>query len=339
MRARTGVLLVNLGTPDAPETAAVRRYLGEFLADPRVVDINPVGRWALLTFIILPRRSPKSAEAYEKIWTHEGSPLLAHSRALTAAVADKLPDHPVELAMRYGTPSLEAGLAALRAAGCERIVVLPLYPQYASSTTGSTLQAVYAEAGKGLTTPFLVAVPPFFDDARFIGAFAAVGKPVLDEVEPDHVLMSFHGLPERHLRNGDPSGNHCLAKDDCCASVGEVNRSCYRAQCFATARALAKALDLPDDGYTVSFQSRLGRDPWIRPYTDEVLGTLREKGVKRVAVFCPAFVADCLETLEEIGMAAVESFKAAGGELHLVPSLNAHPSWVDAVVGLLREHL
>jgi ferrochelatase len=338
--AAPGILLVNLGTPDAPEAPAVRRYLREFLSDPRVLDIGTVARKALLELVILPTRPARSAAAYRKIWTDEGSPLLVHGKALARAVAKRLPDHPVELAMRYGNPSLASGMAALREAGCDRIVVFPLYPQYASSSTGSTVEAVYAIAAETSPRPDLVVVPPFFAAAGFIDAFASVGEPVLRELEPDHVLMSFHGLPERHLRKADPGGVHCLASESCCARVEWINHDCYRAQCFATARALAAKLHLREDRYTVCFQSRLGRTPWIRPFTDEVLLELPAKGVKRLAVFCPAFVADCLETLEEIGIRAREDFVNAGGEaLRLVPSLNAEPAWVDAVVGLLRTRL
>ena len=338
--AKTGILLVNLGTPDAPEPADVRRYLREFLSDPRVLDIHPVARMALLELVILPRRPARSADAYRKVWMKEGSPLLVHGKALAQAVAEKLPEHRVELAMRYGNPSLPSGMEALREAGCTRIVVLPLYPQYASSSTGSTVEAIYAIAAQTSPRPDIVIVPPFFSAAGFIDAFAHVGQPVLRELEPDHVLMSFHGLPERHLRKADPGGVHCLASDSCCNRVEWINHDCYRAQCFATARALAAKLRLPEDRYTVCFQSRLGRTPWIRPFTDEVLTELPRKGVEKLAVFCPAFVADCLETLEEIGIRAQADFVAAGGkELRLVPSLNAEPLWVDAVVALLRNRL
>lgn len=340
MSTRIGVLLLNLGTPDAPRPAEVRRYLRQFLSDPRVIDINPVGRWLLLNLVILPLRPRRSAEAYTKIWSDEGSPLLANGQALRDAVARKLAHVPVALGMRYGNPSIAAGLDQLRAEACDHLVVLPLFPQYASSSTGSAIEAVYREVGQRWNTPFVTVVPPFYDDLRFVEAFAQVGQPVLDELEPDHVLMSFHGLPERHMRKSDETGRHCLQSEGCCDKIIDANRNCYRAQSFATARALAGRLGLPDEQWSVSFQSRLGRDPWIKPYTDLRLVELAKAGVKRMAVFCPAFVADCLETLEEIGIRANEDFRAAGGErLVLVPSLNAHPAWVDAVVGLLRDAL
>lgn len=337
---RPGVLLVNLGTPEAPHTAEVRRYLREFLSDPRVIDMNPLGRFLLLNLIILPFRPARSAEAYEKIWTREGSPLLVYGRQLADGVARALPEAEVVLAMRYGQPSLAAGLDRLRAAGCDHIVVVPLYPQYASSTTGSTLEAVYALAAERWNTPFIQVLPPFFDDAAFLAAFAAQGRDVLAMLKPEHVLFSFHGLPERQVRKSDEVGDHCLVKADCCAVLTHANRNCYRAQCVATARGIAERLGLEASAYSVAFQSRLGRVPWIRPYTDDVLTELAGRGVRRVAVFCPAFVADCLETIEEIGLRAVESFKAAGGEqLALVPSLNASPAWIDALAALIRPRL
>ena len=336
-----GVLVTNLGSPAAPTTAAVRRYLRQFLSDPRVLDIPAVGRAALLHGVILPFRSPKSAEAYSQIWTAEGSPLLVYGRALAAELARELPQCTVELGMRYGEPSLESALLHLRDAGCDEIVVFPLYPQYASSSTGSTLELVYREAARLWNTPFLRVVPPFYDDAGFLDAFASVARPVLDELAPDHVLLSFHGLPDRHVVKSETTGGrHCLRSASCCDAIVDANRNCYRAQCFATARGLSSRLGLAPERTTVTFQSRLGRTPWIRPYTDVELDALAAKGVRRVAVLCPAFVADCLETLEEIGMRAREAFRAAGGEeLRLVPSLNATPDWVRAATALVRREL
>jgi len=337
----TGLLLCNLGTPDDPTPAAVRRYLRQFLSDPRVLDINAVGRWMLLNLIILPLRPRKSAAAYQKIWTDRGSPLLWHGEDLVAAVRDRLgPDWAVELGMRYQTPSIASALEKLCKAGVDRVVVFPLYPQYAVSSTGSTVAELFRIAAQAWAPPTLTFVDAFYDDAGFIDAFAAVGGPVVKTAEPDHVLMSFHGLPERHMRKTDPTGHHCLAKADCCEGIVPANRTCYRAQCFATARALANRLALKDGSWSVSFQSRLGRTPWIHPYTDVVISELAAAGKKRLVVFSPAFVADCLETVEEIGIRAKEQFLAAGGEqLTLVPSLNATPAWADAVVALARRQV
>jgi len=335
----TGLLLCNLGTPAAPTPGAVRRYLREFLADPRVLDINPVGRWLLLNAVILPFRPRRSAAAYRKIWTERGSPLLCHTSDLAVAVRERLgPEWAVAVGMRYGQPSMGKALADLRRAEVQRVVVLPLYPQHADSTTGSTLAEVRRVAGGGFGAEALAFVDAFYDHPAFIEAFAAVGRPVLEAERPDHVLMSFHGLPERQLRKADATFRHCLAVADCCARIGEANRNCYRAQCFATARALASRLGLVGGAFSVSFQSRLGRVRWIHPYTDEVIAELAGQGRKRLVVFCPAFVADCLETLEEIGMRAKQQFLAAGGErLTLVPSLNASPAWVDAVAQIVHD--
>lgn len=336
-----GLLLVNLGTPDEPTTGAVRRYLREFLSDPRVLDMNRVGRFLLLNLIILPFRPKKSAEAYRLIWTERGSPLLYHSQDLAAAVADKLGDSwHVELAMRYGSPSLAGAFERFRERGVDHIVVMPLYPHYASSSSGSTLEAVYRHAAGAWNVPHISVIDPFYEHLAYIDAFAQVGAQPLSELEPDHVLFSFHGLPERHMHKSDETGSHCLASDSCCETITMANRNCYRAQCYATARSLAAALDIAADDYTVCFQSRLGKVPWIKPYTDHVIDELAAAGKKRLAVFCPAFVADCLETLEEIGMRAKEQFVEAGGEaLVLVPSLNSSDAWVDGVVALVADHV
>jgi len=337
--APQGVLLINLGTPDAPETGAVRRYLREFLSDPRVLDIGPVGRAALLYGVILPFRPQKSAEAYRKIWMPQGSPLLVHGNALRDRLQDALgPGWAVELGMRYRSPSLASAIEKLRARGARELTVVPLYPQYASSSTGSSLQEVYRLVGEAWNVPAVRVLPPFYDRPAFLDAFTDVGRPVLAEVRPDHVLFSFHGLPERQVRKSDPTGAHCLASADCCDVQVPANRWCYRAQCFFTARELARRLGLEAGNWTVTFQSRLGRTPWIRPYTDIVIPELAGKGLKRLAVFSPAFVADCLETLEEIGIRAKAQFLSLGGEsLTLVPSLNAHPSWVRGLTQMIRD--
>jgi ferrochelatase len=335
----TGLLLCNLGTPDDPSPGSVRRYLREFLADPRVLDMNPVGRWALLNLVILPFRPRKSAAAYQKIWTERGSPLLTNTQDLAAAVGARLGDGwAVELGMRYQRPSIATALEKLHAAGADRIVVFPLYPQYSASSTGSSVQEIFRVASRPWVTPNLSFVEPFYDDPGFIEAFALRGAPIIEAERPDHVLFSFHGLPERHMRKADRSGRHCLASSSCCDRMVDANRDCYRAQCFATARALAARLALPEGLSSVTFQSRLGRTPWIQPYTDVALLRLASQGKKRLVVFCPAFVADCLETLEEIGIRGKHDFVAAGGEdLTLVPSLNDSPAWVDAVIGLVRR--
>lgn len=334
-----GLLLINLGTPDEPTTPAVRRYLREFLGDPRVIDINAVGRALLLHLVILPTRPAKSAAAYRSIWDPErGSPLLYHSQDLTQRVREQLGDAwQVELAMRYGRPSIADALARLEAAKVDRIVVLPLFPQYATSSTGTAIARVMELATARWNVPALDFVPAFFDDPGFLGAFESVAKPALAAANADHVLFSFHGLPVRQIVKTDGTGKVCFATATCCDTL--ANPSCYRAQCFATARSLATRLGIPAEQYTICFQSRLGRTPWIEPYTDVEIDRLAKAGKKRLAVLCPAFVADCLETIEEIGMRAKEQFKHAGGDdLVLVPSLNATPAWVDAVAAIAERH-
>lgn len=338
---RAGVLLINLGTPDAPDTASVRRYLREFLHDPKVIDLHPVGRFLLVEGAILPTRPAQSAKAYRKIWTDAGSPLRVHSEALTRALQERLGNEvPVELGMQYGNPSIAAALGRLQARGVERLVVAPLFPQFATSSTGSSLEKVYRAVAAQWPMPALSTLPPFYAHPAFLDAFAAVARPQLAAFAPDHVLFSFHGLPERHMRKVDLSGAHCLQSAECCARIVEANRYCYRAQCFATARGLALRLGLEPARQTVSFQSRLGRTPWIKPYTDLVLPELAKQGVKRLAVMCPAFVADCLETLEEIGIRGAEQWRGLGGEaLTLVTSLNATVPWVEALTAMLAPLL
>jgi ferrochelatase len=269
-----------------------------------------------------------------------GSPLLVHSMALRDALARELGGaFEVAVGMRYGRPSIAGALGELLEAGAERLVALPLYPQYAASSTGSALEALYAAAGARWNVPPLEVLPEFFSAAGFVEALAAVARPVLQESRPDHVLLSFHGLPERQVRKSAPRSN-CLRDPRCCDALRSDNARCYRAQCFATSRALASALGLADGTWSVAFQSRLGRTPWIRPFTDEVLPELAARGVKRLAVACPSFAADCLETVEEIGVRARAQWAALGGEaLAPVPCLNAHPVWVCAVAGWIRRRL
>jgi len=340
---RTALLLVNLGTPDAPTVDAVKPYLGEFLMDKRVISIPTLLRWILVNVIILNTRPKKSAAAYQKVWTDEGSPLrIAHDK-LTDAVKQALDDDDtvgadvvVDAAMRYGQPSIKSVVQRLQGQGVERFVVFPLYPQYASSTTGTVMEEVMDIVRTCTTVPAVAQVPAFFDDDAFIDATLAAGAELHTAFNPDHVLFSFHGLPQEHLTDAHPQ--HCLSSSSCCERVGAENRFCYRAQCTQTAKAIAGKLGLDDDGWSMSFQSRLGKAEWIRPYTDDVVEQLAKDGKKRLAVYCPAFVADCLETLEEIGMEAKEEFIAAGGEdLQLIPCVNDHPVWVDGVVQLAKR--
>ncbi|MBS1984150.1 MAG: ferrochelatase [Bdellovibrionales bacterium] len=332
---KKALLLVNLGTPDDTTVPAVRRYLAEFLMDPYVIDIPLVARALLIYGIILPTRPAKSAAAYRQIWTERGSPLLFHSEDLTAKVRRLLPDVHVELAMRYASPSIRSKLEVLRKAGAEEITVLPLYPQYSLAATASSVEKVKSELSAMGWSPRVKFVPAFYDHPGFIAAFAEIVRERMHALNPDYVLFSFHGLPERHVRKTDATGSHCLASENCCERMCEANRDCYRAQSFATARLMAKDLQLEAGKWSVSFQSRLGRTPWIKPYTDFVYPELAAKGFKRVLVVCPAFVADCLETLEEIAIRGREEFQKLGGQdLWLVPSLNSSDAWTQAVVDL-----
>lgn len=332
-----GLLLVNLGTPDAPRPREVRRYLREFLSDPRVLDLPALSRFLLLEVLILPRRSRASAAAYRQIWTEEGSPLLAHGRALAEKVRARLgAGVRVELAMRYGRPSIAGALDRLAAEGVNRIVVLPLYPQYSTAATGSTLARVMALAAGRWNTPYLQFIPPFFDHPAYLDARAELVRPFVDPV-PERIFMSFHGLPERQVRKSDPSGGHCLVHADCCERPVAANRQCYRAQCFATARGLAERLQLPPERVVVCFQSRLGRSPWLRPHTDEVLAGEARRGVRH-AVIVPSFVTDCLETLEELGLRGKEIWRENGGAtLTVVPAPNASDVFAAAVTTIARE--
>jgi ferrochelatase len=335
---RTGVLLVNLGTPDAPRPRDVRRFLREFLGDPRVIDLPPLARWLLLELVILPRRPRASARAYASIWTPRGSPLLVHGEALRDAVAKELgPEYAVALGMRYGRPSLGEAVARLVEADVARILALPLVPQFSEAATGSAVAKLREELVRQGAPPVEV-LPPFYAEPRFVAAVAQLARPRLAAFGADHVLFSYHGLPERQVRAADAGGRHCLAAATCCDAIVAANRRCYRAHCFATTRAVAASLGLAPERHSTSFQSRLGRAPWIRPYTDLMLPELAARGVRRLAVLCPSFVADCLETLEEIGLRARAQWRSLGGEaLELVPCVNSDPLWVRAVADWVRE--
>lgn len=324
----------------------VRRYLGEFLMDRHVIDLPWPLRRALVSGVILPFRPRRSAHAYRSIWTAQGSPLLVHARALAAALAARLrqrraagatedPDAaPVFLAMRYGEPSLAGAITAITAAGLRRLLLVPLYPQHADATRTTTIEAVRALAAPaGLAVDVL---PPFHADAGYLDAQAACIRPLL--AGTDHLLLSYHGLPERAVRRADPTGQHCLRSADCCTVPSPAHATCYRSQCLATTAALRDRLGLPDSQVTTAFQSRLGRARWLGPYTDATLAALAGRGIRRLAVAAPAFVADNLETLEELGMRGREAFRAAGGEeLTLAPCLNADPRWVDALAALVER--
>ena len=325
-----GVLLVNLGSPDSPSVPDVRRYLREFLMDGRVLDVNWLTRFCVVNFAILPSRPKQSAEAYEKVWTAAGSPLVAISRNVKNKMQARV-SIPVELAMRYQNPSIPEAVQRLASKGVDSLLLIPLFPHYAMSSFETAVERVREVAGEVAPGMKIEVQPPFFDHPDFITALVASAREYLDRGF-DHLLFSFHGLPERHLRKADPTGSHCLAKENCCEVSSPAHATCYRAQCFKTAAAFVKAANVPIEKYSVAFQSRLGRDPWLKPYTDYVLPLLANRGVRKLLVMCPAFVSDCLETLEEIGIRGRETFLAAGGaESTLIPCLNEHPQWLDAL--------
>ncbi|WP_316842086.1 ferrochelatase [Pedobacter gandavensis] len=334
---KKGILLVNLGTPDSPEVSDVRRYLDEFLMDERVIDINAFQRTLLVKGIIVPFRSPKTSKLYKEIWDENGSPLLYFSKIQAAMLQEKLgEEYQVELAMRYQNPSIDAGLDRLKAGLVESIQVIPLFPQYASASTGSVIQKVMELVGKWQTVPPISFINSFHDNELMIDTFAENAEKYQPE-SYDQILFSFHGLPERQLKKCDHTGQHCLQKDDCCSTLTDVNKFCYSAQCHDTARLIAKRLNIPAEKYSVCFQSRLGKEPWVQPYTSDVLKELAEKGKKRLLVFCPAFVADCLETLYEVSVEYHEEFRALGGEeVQLVASLNDDPKFIDALVAMVK---
>jgi protoporphyrin/coproporphyrin ferrochelatase len=337
---RTGVLLVNLGTPDSPTPADVGRYLREFLMDRFVIDIPAPLRWLLVNVIVVPRRKYHSAHAYQKIQLSEGSPLLVHTGTLAKEVSARLArskeEYIVEYAMRYGNPSIKSALEKLTFAGVSQIIALPLYPQYAESSYETAVVETRRRAKELDCEPLLTFVPPFYDRPEFVNAWAERIRESVNAETTDHLIFSFHGVPVRHLARFHSDGRPAAA--ECCTEITSTNPNCYRAQCFASARAIAAQLELNPDDYTVSFQSRLGRAEWIGPETVEVLKGLASRGERRVAVACPAFVADCLETLEEIRIRSRETFIQAGGEeLQLIPSLNSDSAWVDAIVKWILE--
>lgn len=333
---KKGVLLVNLGTPDSPEVGDVRKYLDQFLMDERVIDINAFNRTLLVKGIIVPFRSPKTSKLYKEIWDENGSPLLYFSKIQAAMLQDKLgEEYHVELAMRYQNPSILSALEKMKAGLVESIKVIPMFPQYASASTGSVIQSVMEIVSKWATVPPVSFINSFHDNDLMIETFAGNARKYNPETY-DHILFSFHGLPERQLLKCDHTGHYCLKQDNCCGSLNDTNKFCYSAQGHDTARLIAQKLNISRENYTVCFQSRLGKEPWVQPYTTDVLKKLAAEGKKRLLVFSPAFVADCLETLYEITVEYHEEFKELGGEhVQLVESLNDDPRFIDALAEMV----
>jgi ferrochelatase len=337
---KRAVLLVNLGSPDSTAVADVRRYLREFLGDERVLDIPAPLRWLVLQAFILPTRPKRTAHAYSKVWTSEGSPLVVTSNRVRAKLADQLgPDTPVFLAMRYGNPSIASVVADIAAAGIEEILLFPQYPHYAMSSWETVVVRVTEEVASRSPQMRVTCVQPFYRDADYIEVLWKVASPLLSKPY-GHLLLSYHGIPVRHLRKADSSRAHCTVHPDCCTNCSPAHATCYRAQCFAMTSEFAKRGALEPGKFSVSFQSRLAGEPWLEPFTDFEFVRLAKSGAKRLLVMCPSFVADCLETLEEISMTGRETFLSAGGEqFEAIPCPNDHPAFVDFLANRVRKWL
>lgn len=330
MTSKRGILIVNLGSPDSPSVPDVRRYLNQFLMDPRVIDSPWLVRRFVVSAFILPTRPKKVAAAYQSVWTAEGSPLVAISRKVEEQLKQRV-DLPLALGMTYGNPSIESALRELLDAKVDEVFLIPMFPHYAMATFEAVVVGVEDTLKKLSPGVRLVTKAPFYDEPEYIDALVTGSKPYLDKGY-DHLLFSYHGLPERHLRKSDPTKSHCLMSSGCCQTPSEAHKTCYRHQVLVTTDEFVKRAGIPREKYSVSYQSRLGRDPWLQPYTDDVLKRLAESGVKKLLVMCPSFVADCLETLEEIGDEGKEEFLEHGGkEFEMIPCLNDHPQWIDVL--------
>lgn len=342
MHSKTAVLLVNIGTPLAPTPKAVGAYLKEFLMDPFVIDIPWIFRFILVHLLIVPRRSKASALLYQKVWTEKGSPLLAITKSLENKLQNKLGrDFLVMTAMRYGEPSFESALLKAQKENCEDVIVFPLYPQYSQAANLScevflkkVLQKIHFQPRTLKTISY------FYQHPAFINAYQKLFRRFISGKKYDHFLMSYHGLPERQLKKVSPkAASYCLAQQDCCQKKCEANAFCYRAHCFDTSTLLQNAFQLQSDQVTTCFQSRLGRTPWIQPYTDYLYESLPQKGMKKIAVLAPSFIVDCLETLEEIQIRGKEQFLENGGEVFdMMPCLNDSEEWVDACEVMIQEY-
>lgn len=339
MKNKKGVLLVNLGTPDSPETSDVRKYLREFLMDKRVIDIPYLLRWFLVNIIIATFRSPKSAIEYKKLWVERGSPLKFYGEDITKSLGERLGNaYNVQLAMRYQSPSIEQGLDKLMQQGAKELLIIPLFPQYASASTGSVVDKVMEIVKGWQIIPTIRFINHFPSDDLMIATIKERASLHMQKTDYDHFVLSYHGLPERHIKKGSVE-DYCQL-GNCCDSYNNKNQYCYRAQCFETSRQIASALDIPKNKYTVCFQSRLGKDPWVKPYTDDILKELPKEGKKKILAFSPAFVADCLETTVEVGGEYREMFLEHGGEeWQLVESLNDHPLWIDALERMVKKEM
>lgn len=335
---KKALLLMNLGSPDSIAVKDVKKYLDEFLMDERVIDSPYILRALLVKGIIVPFRSPKTAHAYSTIWTKEGSPLVLLTKQLRAALQLQT-DMPIEIAMRYGNPSPQKAFEDLKNKypHLDEVVLLPLYPHYAMSSYETAVEYAKKIHTKGKYPFRLSIIPPYYNDADYINAMAENIKPYLSQPY-DHILFSYHGIPERHIHKSDPTGSHCLQSPDCCEVDSPAHATCYRYQCFTTTQLVAAQLNIPKEKYSISFQSRLGRTPWLKPYTDFRLEEMPKEGIKNLLILCPAFVSDCLETLEEIAIRGKESFINAGGQSYtMIPCLNVSPAWIKTITGWINE--
>jgi len=332
--SKTGILLANLGSPDTFEPADVKVYLREFLTDKRVLDVPSWLRTFIVESFILPFRPKESGEAYELIWWEEGSPLIVITERVQQKLQKRLGDTvPVSIGMRYGNPSIEAGITDLLAqnADLEEIFLIPLYPQYAMATTETVVEKAKEVMLEKFPHLNVIIKDPFYDDPNYIKALAESIRPYVTD-DLDKLIFSYHGVPERHLKKRDITGDHCLKCENCCEVTSPAHKFCYRHQDLMTTKQVAEYLDLDEELYMNTFQSRLGPDPWLTPFTDKTLVKLAEEGAKKVAVTCPAFVSDCIETLEEIGIRGKEDFIEAGGEeLVLIPCINESELWIDTL--------
>ncbi len=332
-----GVLLVNLGSPDSTSKKDVRKYLDEFLMDKRVIDTSYLMRVLLVKGVILNTRPKKTAAAYKKIWWEEGSPLIEITKRVTKKVQNNT-TIPIAMGMRYGNPSIKAGIQELIDQGVANIFMIPLYPQFAMASTETVVVLANKLIKKQFPNIKLTDVPAFYKEPDYIEVLSNSIKKKLEEDQPDHLLFSYHGLPERHLQLTDVAKSHCKIDGTCCSTPSPAHEFCYRHQCYETTKLVVERLGLKEKDYSVSFQSRLGRDPWIQPFTDVVIKGFPNKGVKKLSVVTPSFVVDCLETLEEIAMEAKKSFIESGGEeFNTIPCLNDNDEWVNVLSSWINE--
>ena len=335
---KRGVILMNLGSPDSTAVKDVRRYLDEFLMDERVIDKPYLFRKLLVSGIIVPFRAPRSAEAYKSIWTDAGSPLIDITRRVQKALQDQVID-PIEIAMRYGNPTVKSAFDQLqkKVPALQEVIAIPLYPHYAMSSYETAVEYAKKIHAKNKYPFKLTFVKPFYNHPYFINAISESIRPYLSQPY-DHILFSYHGIPERHVMKTDPTGSHCLKANNCCAVNSVAHGTCYRHQVIVTTNLVAERLQIPRDKYSFSFQSRLGRDEWLKPYTAKRFEEMPGEGIKKLLIVCPAFVSDCLETLEEIGVEGKKSFIESGGEsLTLIPCLNTQPLWIETLARWIIE--